>query len=836
MVRSNNLVQLLIASITALLLVMGTQLAYSQGLVMRKQASLATFRDSALISYQEALAFVQNGNYQAVRLKIQEAVSLWQQQGENDRAVEAILDVAYNLKQARQWPEALQYCHEILMFKSSSEQRKVVARIYIAQIYTELYQFDLALMYYERALMRAREIRDLSAQRTALIGQALIYIERNMMDRALVYLKEAQTSAVQEKNLKDEAQVCHLTSQIYFLQGTLLKARSTLEQSLTIYRRIEDVEGEVKSLCSLSEVSLRLGDPQIALFQAQHGASLTDKLKSQATSRSDWLKYRELRWPTMLMLARAQRALQQNDVAAKSYFRAIAEIEALRISYPSDSPRIAFMEDQQAPYEELIDLLIEQGNIEAAFLTVESRRSRNALDLLTESLVSKKRMRSTTEKEIPLLSEDRSNPQDRLRSEVLFNNKRVVQESEVRDRQLRQEELNLRIKLSRSINSVRPSSLKEVQRTILKPDELLLEFSLGENRSFVWLISPEEVRLTVLPGRKVIENTITQYLKIISTKPNALYLERDLAEQTKFASQLFDLLLRPVSDKLATTKRLIIVPNGLLHYLPFESLISNGKYLIENYVISYVPSASVLGVLRKRMANRDRQFQMDLLAIGDPTDSLTFKKNGQNKGSDNYLAERGSLGDLRFAPLPRTREEVLLISKLFEPERVRIYLGNQANEAAIKSELGHKYRILHFATHNLISEQNSGKSGILLSHSENSEDDGILDISEITELNLESELVVLSACQTARGRIVQGEGVMGINLAFLLAGTDSVLSSLWNVGDITTSQLMKLFYKYRANAPSNAEALRQATLQSVRSSGLMKHPYYWSPFVITGSS
>jgi CHAT domain-containing protein len=163
-----------------------------------------------------------------------------------------------------------------------------------------------------------------------------------------------------------------------------------------------------------------------------------------------------------------------------------------------------------------------------------------------------------------------------------------------------------------------------------------------------------------------------------------------------------------------------------------------------------------------------------------------------------------------------------------------VLLGRESTEEAIKRESLRRYRRLHFATHSLIDEKSPWRSGVVLTLGDEAEEDGFLEVSEIARLDLDSDLVVVSACQTGRGQLLSGEGIVGLSRAFLYAGTRSVVVSLWNVTDISTGQLMKNFYQNLTGGQSNVAALRRAKLQMLGSNKETRHPYYWSSFVMVG--
>jgi CHAT domain-containing protein len=382
----------------------------------------------------------------------------------------------------------------------------------------------------------------------------------------------------------------------------------------------------------------------------------------------------------------------------------------------------------------------------------------------------------------------------------------------------------------------RPASVGKVQKQLSPDKEYVLEFFLGERRSFAWLVTSNDVSVEILPGRQEIEKAVEPYLAAINTRPNNLYLERRLATQRELAEKLCSQLLGRLAGRLAPDKQLIVVPDGILYYLPFETLRHNGRYLVEDHDLRYAPSASLLGLLRALQSQAKAEDKLDLLAFGDPLFSPegTKPKRGINDIDATRQAVNATDG-FQLDALPWTRNEVEGIAKLFAPDRCRVFLGKESTEEAIKAAPLRRYRRLHLATHALANEKNPSRSAIVLTLDADPQEDGFLEVGEIAELDLDCDLVVLSACQTGRGQLFSGEGIVGLSRAFLYAGARSVVVSLWNVSDLSTSALMKNFYQHLIRNMSNAAALREAKLQMLRSDTETRHPYYWAPFIIIGN-
>ena len=187
-----------------------------------------------------------------------------------------------------------------------------------------------------------------------------------------------------------------------------------------------------------------------------------------------------------------------------------------------------------------------------------------------------------------------------------------------------------------------------------------------------------------------------------------------------------------------------------------------------------------------------------------------------------------------MTPLPRTRDEVQYIANLFPKDRTRIYLGKDSTETSIKSEQLLRYRRLHFATHTLIDEASPSRSAVVFTQGTDTDEDGFLEVGEISELDLDCELVVLSGCQTGRGQLLTGEGMVGLSRAFMYAGAKSIVVSFWNVSDISTCHLMESFYSHLTTGMSIAAALRETKLQMLKSDNETRHPYYWASFITIG--
>jgi len=352
------------------------------------------------------------------------------------------------------------------------------------------------------------------------------------------------------------------------------------------------------------------------------------------------------------------------------------------------------------------------------------------------------------------------------------------------------------------------------QLTELLPDEktALLEFVVGDDQSFVFIIVRKNGQpLVTVQPIKVSHEELTKLVKS--------FRERLAKQSLKFpeATTLYDLLIAPLENVLAGKKVLCIVPDGVLWELPFAALRDkSGKFLIERFAISYAPSLTTLSAMHKYARQRVERRKGQLLAFAYPSFGVSRKVE---------LPLRGT-----FEELPQTEREVKAIAQLFGRD-ARVYLREQATESLIKREAPN-YRVVHIATHGIFDPQAPLYSGVLLALEQ--VEDGILEAWEIADMDLNAELVVLSACETARGLVKEGEGLIGFAWAIFVAGCPSSLLTQWQVADKSTAEFMVTFYRYwQTKGLSKAEALQRAQLSLLRSNR-WAHPFFWSPFVLIG--
>jgi CHAT domain-containing protein len=362
---------------------------------------------------------------------------------------------------------------------------------------------------------------------------------------------------------------------------------------------------------------------------------------------------------------------------------------------------------------------------------------------------------------------------------------------------------------------LQPVLIADLQKK-LRPDELLLEYVLDDPVSFCIVLSQDRARLQKLPSGVDITRQSDALIAAIQNR----------APFATSARQLYSSLLAPIEES-RTKSNLIVVPDGALHRLPLEVLIdSTGKKLLDAHVVSYVPSSSVLALLR-----RPRRPVIDSLPLLAVSASPAATEQASNLGR----IQRGvfDLDDMRLPPLPGANDEVKSVAQTLGNGSI-VLVGQQASEGKIKAQPLDRFRVLHFAVHGLLSTTYPERSALILQADAASGDDGLLQAREISQLRLNADLVTLSACDTGNGKIKGQEGVSALIRPFLVAGAQSVVANLWQADDEFTLALMREFYR-RLSAGSNiATAMRDAKRDLIKTFGTEAPPALWAGFIVIG--
>jgi CHAT domain-containing protein/Tfp pilus assembly protein PilF len=501
----------------------------------------------------------------------------------------------------------------------------------------------------------------------------------------------------------------------------------------------------------------------------------------------------------------------------------------------------AYFEATVVPYyETCLSALLARGRRSAAFAVLERGRARAFLALLAERELRPAELPPDLVAERWQLGAAYDRLQETLRQLSPERNSAEVERLQAALSELRHRQEALAERVQKA--SPRTAALRDPQpidlsstRAALEPGTVLLSYSVGERETFLFVIESARrpgTGLTVhtLPiGRQALHNRVDRLRRLLqsSAVPDELFLGQ--------AARLYRLLLQPAEPAFRSAVRILICPDGPLHALPFAALRRGGKYLAEWKPIHFAPSATAYAELRRARtpSGRPRLPPLPMAAFGDPQYPLGAPGFKESPGDAEVRSavRRG----LTLESLPASREEAAGVAGLFPGGRA--FLGAEATEEEVK-RIAPRARFLHFACHAFLDEQMALNSGLALSipeHPAEGQDNGILQAWEIFEsLRLDADLVTLSACDTALGRDMGGEGILGLTRAFQFAGARSVLASLWSVADDSTADLMRRFYTYLKQGKSKDEALRLAQVDLIRGPEATSHPYHWAAFQLSG--
>jgi CHAT domain-containing protein len=744
----------------------------------------------------------------------------------------------------RDYGGALEHAYEAVALarRLGDENREVSVLPSIAQVHLNLGEFETGIDVYrefgDRAGPSDPGARAGSAQN---IGWALVLLgdedagERSIRDALAVWTARGW--------LSEQAVCLRYLGVLYSRRGDFERARDAFEQSAAkaAQARFAAAEGYARRL--LGEALLRLGRPEDAQREFSAAAAV-----STGTNRSVILADQ----------AKAALALHDIDGAREKAESAIDLIESIRGRADVSSLASGTLSASQVAYGSLVSVLMAQhaadpsGAHAAQALEISERsRARSLLELLIQGTAGSRTNAPaaaldelrTLQRGIRAKAQTLDSPQAPKDPAVVASLKRQLDELTdryaVAEARLRREN-----PAAATVIAPEPVSVARIQREMLDPDTVLLEYWLGEPTSYAWVVSQDVVAAYTLASRATIEAAARAFQQSIRTRPPAR--KGNTGDTT-----LDGLLVGPV-ERVAAGKRLIVVAPGVLQQVPFAALQLPGgthERLIDRFEIVHAPSASVVAAVRRLDVGRTsapRSLAIFADPVFDPSDSRVRSRAAAAARDDrtsaslltraihSMPAEDQSRG--KMSRLPFTRQEADRIAALAPRESVLKVTDFDASLDNVTSSSLGDYRMIHFATHGLLNTRTPQLSGLVFSlvDRHGRARDGFLRLADVERLRLNADLVVLSGCETALGRTVDGEGIIGLTRGFVVAGARRVVASLWEVDDLATAEIMQRFYTgMLVHHLSPAAALRSAQ-QQMAASARWGAPYYWAGFVIQG--
>jgi CHAT domain-containing protein/Tfp pilus assembly protein PilF len=716
----------------------------------------------------------------------------------------------------------------------------------IGRLYASLGDPQQALEYYQQALPIHRAVGNRSTEAATLTNIGAAYAALGDPHKALEFHGQALPI---RRAVGDRGGEAATLVDIGRLQASLAHredARDFYERALALYTAVGTPRGEGTAIMNLGALAASMGDHAGAIALFNRAAPKFDAAGDRASSAFG-----------LYSRASSERALGELDTALADIDAAVAIVESLRTKVANPDLRSSYFASVRPYYELAIDLRMRldrehpgRGYDAQALQMSERAHARALLDLLAESHGD---IREGVEP--ALLARERAarqllNAKAARQARALSGQTPaadpagLAQQLAAAERELDEAQAAIRQQSPRYAALTQPSPLTLTQvQAQLDADTLLLEFAEGDDASYLWVVSTDGVTSYQLPPRARIESAARAFYDQVRN-PDA----STAALQTS-GEALSALVLAPVAARLAR-HRLVIVADGALQYVPFGALPAPADHgspkapLVADHEIVSLASISALAVLRDGVAVRSRAPKA-LAILADPVFSAddtrvlasALPTATAATGALRRSADDGWDSDFHLSRLIGSRREAAALMQLVPARERTQTLDFDANrQVAISAEL-RQYRIVHFATHGLLNTRHPELSGIVLSlvDRRGAPVDGFLRLHDIFNLRLPADLVVLSACQTALGREVRGEGLVGLTSGFMYAGAARVVASLWKVDDRATAELMRRFYAvmFGAKHLAPAAALRQAQL-SLQRERVWSSPYYWAAFTLQG--
>ena len=751
----------------------------------------------------------------------------------------------------------------------------------VGYVYNSLNERQKAVEHYGRALELCRGV-SLPDELANTFRLGELHSALGRREQAHGFYRAALALAENLSDRRSKSYILRNVGALHEAAGDLRAAQEHYRQALALQREGADRLGEALTLAGIGGAHAAAGEHRQAAERFAEALALHRAVRNPAGEAQ-----------ALYELARAARALGELDAARARVEEALKIGDTLREKVAGHELRASYFTTVHQQYEFYVEVQMRlhaarpsEGFDRAAFEAAERGRARSLLEALAEGRKDIRRGVDAEllgrERELQRQLHAKAERRVQLAAAKAAPEELALVERELNDLAARYQETQGQIRASSPHYAalVRPAplTLAEIQRKVLDADTVLLEYALGEERSHVWAVTPDSVKSFALPPRAEVEAAARRVYELLTARNRRVKgeawpqtqarLRREEAEYEEASAALGRMLLAPVARELGR-KRIAVVADGALQYVPFAALpdpngsesqaptpepeVGTGNSssgsglsftpLIVGHEVVSLPSASVLALLRDELRGRapapkavavlaDPVFEKDDERLTTPR--ARPRAAAATRGGPQGFEGPGDGGELARLPFSRREAEAIMAS-VPAGEGLLATDFRASRATATGPELS-RYRVVHFATHGLLDSEHPELSGVVLSLFDEAgrRQDGFLQLHEVYNLNLPAELVVLSACQTALGKEVRGEGLIGLTRGFMYAGSPRVVASLWKVDDAATAELMGEFYRAMLREGLRpAEALRAAQVGMWRRPQ-RRSPYYWAAFTLQG--
>ncbi|MBX7171322.1 MAG: CHAT domain-containing protein [Pyrinomonadaceae bacterium] len=829
----------------------------------RLQGEVSDKKEQGIATTEKGLTQQMMGEYENAIATYKSAIPFYDEVKDYKNKGTTLNNIAFIKSRQSEYQEALLYLHQALeTFKlTQNESNTVLPLINLANVYKIIGDNQRALQFYNEALPITKRNEMKNSETAISMNLGLIYSDLGEHQKGLDLHLQILPYYKSIRDNGGELNTLGYIADEYFYLGNY-------NESLNYFTQQQKQSEAASVKNNLLYAYFGMGKNYTVLNDS--AKALENLQKAQSFSGDDKNSLAQI----LLWIGINKRNLGQLNEAKTDLEKAIDIVESIRNRLSSQELRTAyFSKTNRRIYEVYVSILMElfkqtkNSEFQArAFEYAEKSKARTLLELLALSRVDIRQGVEKTlldeEKKLAKDLQDKGAQLSRLSAAKAAEDKLKEAQTNYSKAEEIFQQVEAKIRIASphyaAITQLQTATLTETQN-LLDSDTILLEFFLSENKSYLWLIGKNSLQSFELPKGKEIETKSRQFYELLTARNQRVKFETAEEKRIRIAkadsefitisNELSQMLLSPAKNEIGN-KKLLIVSEGALQYLPFAALKINNRYLIETNEILNLPSASTLSVLRRDSQNK-KAAPKTLAVLADPVfdvrdERFTFAKTKLNV---NPVATRSmeiedlnrSVGDVEDGVLdiPRltfTRKEAESISKLVPEDQRKVALDFAATRQLALSPEMNDFRILHFATHGLLNNRNPELSGLVFSLvDENGKpQNGFLRTDEVFNLKLSADLVVLSGCKTGLGKEVRGEGLVGLTRGFMYAGASRVMVSLWDVNDEATAELMAHFYQNLLGKKMKpSQALRETQLAFLKNKRFA-NPYYAMAFTLQG--